>query len=201
MAVNTPIGKFKVTFLRLLPFAPVKVSIKGLASTLPFLAFSFFSLSAFFAWFLVKGIAESCIFSYLSSLAILARWRTVGTAIFFLPDKYWPVNDSGFLAMSFAVPSAMILPPCTPAPTPTSMIWSARRMASSSCSTTITVLPKSRKRVNVCSSRSLSRWCKPIDGSSSTYITPIKPAPIWLARRIRWASPPDRVSAERARVR
>jgi hypothetical protein len=30
------------------------------------------------------------------------------------------------------------------------------------------------------------------------YITPTRPAPIWLARRMRWASPPERVSALRS---
>ena len=38
-------------------------------------------------------------------------------------------------------------------------------------------------------------------GSSSTYMTPTRPAPIWLASRMRWASPPERVSAERDRLR
>jgi hypothetical protein len=47
------------------------------------------------------------------------------------------------------------------------------------------------------SRRSLSRWCRPMEGSSRMYITPTSPAPIWLARRMRWASPPDRVSALR----
>jgi hypothetical protein len=32
-------------------------------------------------------------------------------------------------------------------------------------------------------------------------MTPASPAPIWLARRIRCASPPDRVSALRSKVR
>ena len=30
---------------------------------------------------------------------------------------------------------------------------------------------------------------------------PVKPEPIWLARRMRCASPPDKVSAERLRVK
>jgi hypothetical protein len=37
-------------------------------------------------------------------------------------------------------------------------------------------------------------------GSSSTYITPDKPLPIWLARRMRCASPPESVSAPRSRL-
>jgi hypothetical protein len=41
----------------------------------------------------------------------------------------------------------------------------------------------------------LSRWCSPMDGSSSTYRTPTRPDPIWVASRMRCASPPDRVAA------
>ena len=46
--------------------------------------------------------------------------------------------------------------------------------------------------------RRLSRWWRPIDGSSSTYSTPVRPEPICVARRIRWASPPESDPAERA---
>ena len=41
----------------------------------------------------------------------------------------------------------MISPPWMPAPGPMSITWSAVRIASSSCSTTITVLPRSRRRL------------------------------------------------------
>ena len=74
-------------------------------------------------------------------------------------------------------------------------------MVSSSCSTTIRVLPRSRIRLRVLSSLSLSRWCRPMEGSSRMYNTPIRLEPIWVASRIRWASPPDRVAAARDRVR
>src|SRR5450631_1148533 len=40
-----------------------------------------------------------------------------------------------------------------------------------------------------------------MEGSSRMYMTPTKPEPIWLARRMRCASPPDNVSALRSRVR
>ena len=70
-------------------------------------------------------------------------------------------------------------------------------MVSSSCSTTSKVLPKSRNPFNVSMSRSLSRWCSPMDGSSRMYNTPTKPEPICVARRIRCASPPDKVPALR----
>jgi hypothetical protein len=39
-------------------------------------------------------------------------------------------------------------------------------MVSRSCSTTSTVLPRSRSCISVWSSRSLSRWCRPMLGSS-----------------------------------
>ena len=41
-------------------------------------------------------------------------------------------------------PEATTRPPCSPAPGPMSITWSAARIVSSSCSTTITVLPRSR---------------------------------------------------------
>ena len=41
-----------------------------------------------------------------------------------------------------------------------------RAIVASSCSTTISVLPRSRSRISVSISRRLSRWCRPIDGSS-----------------------------------
>ena len=94
-------------------------------------------------------------------------------------------------------PAPRCAPPCTPAPGPKSTTWSAWRIASSSCSTTITVLPRSRRLTSVSSRRWLSRWCRPIEGSSRMYMTPTRPEPIWLARRMRCASPPDKVSALR----
>ena len=50
--------------------------------------------------------------------------------------------DSFLSVMSDILPDATTAPPCTPAPGPISIIKSAARIASSSCSTTITVLPK-----------------------------------------------------------
>ena len=48
-----------------------------------------------------------------------------------------------FSLISVGVPCAIIFPPLIPAPGPMSITWSAIRIASSSCSTTITVLPRS----------------------------------------------------------
>ena len=53
-------------------------------------------------------------------------------------------------------------PPCSPAPGPMSMTWSEARMTASSCSTTMTVLPRSRRPLRVSMRRALStgggRW-------------------------------------------
>src|SRR5918993_1493395 len=54
-------------------------------------------------------------------------------------------------------------------------------MVASSCSTTIRVLPRSRRRTRVSISRWLSRWWSPIEGSSRTYSTPVRPEPLGLA--------------------
>ena len=67
-----------------------------------------------------------------------------GMAIFISPRRYLPVIDAGFRMISSTVPSAITSPPCLPAPGPRSITWSAARIVSSSCSTTITVLPRSR---------------------------------------------------------
>src|SRR5256885_1553238 len=68
-------------------------------------------------------------------------------------------------------------------------------MVSASCSTTMTLLPRSRSRRSVEMRRRLSRWCRPIEGSSSTYITPDSSEPSCEASRMRCASPPASVAA------
>src|SRR5205823_1336923 len=129
------------------------------------------------------------------------RIREPGTATRRRPARYWPVTEAGLAAMSRGVPCATRCPPCAPAPGPRSTTWSASRIASSSCSTTITVLPRSRSCLSVARSRRLSRWCRPIEGSSRMYMTPVSPDPTWLARRMRCDSPPESVSALRSSVR
>ena len=69
---------------------------------------------------------------------------------------------------SLTGPLTTTWPPCSPAPGPMSTTQSEVLMVSSSCSTTISVLPRSRSRTSVSISRWLSRWCSPIDGSSRT---------------------------------
>ena len=68
-------------------------------------------------------------------------------------------------------------------------------MIASSCSTIRTVLPRSTSRLSVWIRRWSSAGCRPIDGSSHTYSTPMRPEPICVASRMRWASPPLSVDA------
>ena len=77
-----------------------------------------------------------------------------------------PVTDSGLRIRSAAVPSATTRPPRLPAPGPRSITCSARRMVSSSCSTTTSVLPFASSFASVSSRMRLSRGCRPIVGSS-----------------------------------
>ena len=84
------------------------------------------------------------------------------------PDRYAPVIDSLLESRSFNRPLWTIRPPRSPAPGPMSTIQSAVRMVSSSCSTTMSVLPRFLSRTSVSISRWLSRWCSPMLGSSST---------------------------------
>ena len=94
--------------------------------------------------------------------------RFLGALISFFPDKYFAVIDFLFFNISSREPLAHISPPWTPAPGPISIIKSAHLIASSSCSTTITVLPRFLRFLSVFISFSLSRWWRPIDGSSRT---------------------------------
>ena len=80
-------------------------------------------------------------------------------------------------------------------------MWSATLIMSASCSTTSTVLPWSRSCRRMAISRRLSRECRPMDGSSSTYSVPTSAEPSEVARLMRCASPPDSVDDRRSSVR
>ena len=134
-------------------------------------------------------------------ILLLAARLFWGISIFSFPDKYRAVIDCFDLITFSNVPDAAILPPCFPAPGPISTIQSALRIVSSSCSTAITVLPRSRNCSNVLSNRPLSRWCNPIDGSSKIYRTPVSDEPSCDASRILCASPPASVGAARSSVK
>src|SRR5499425_1320991 len=96
--------------------------------------------------------------------------RAGGTSIFAEPDRYCPVSDWGAAAIWAGLPCATRWPPALPAPGPRSTTKSARRMVSSSCSTTSTVLPRLRSCSSEPRSRSLSRACRPMGGSSQAEV-------------------------------
>ena len=74
-------------------------------------------------------------------------------------------------------------------------------MISSSCSTTITVLPRSRSFSKMRINRFVSLGCRPMLGSSSIYIEPTKLLPSEVAKLIRCDSPPDKLFDFRLSVR
>ena len=55
------------------------------------------------------------------------------------------------------------------------------------------MFPSSLSLFKVESNFLLSLWWSPIEGSSKTYKTPVKPDPICDASLILWDSPPDKV--------
>ncbi len=99
------------------------------------------------------------------------------------------------------VPSKQTVPPTEPAPGPRSTTWSAIAITCGLCSTTSTVLPLSRSR----SSSSFMRWmswgCRPIVGSSKTYVTSVSEEPRWRIIFVRCASPPESEPAGRSSER
>ena len=133
------------------------------------------------------------IFCKVNTLFLLNTLLFFGISIFFFLLRYWAVKLNLFLRIFLRLPSATTSPPWTPAFTPISIIWSACLIASSSCSTTITVFPRSLNLNSVLISCWLSFLWMPIYGSSRTYKTPVNPEPIWLANLILWLSPPDKL--------
>ena len=74
-------------------------------------------------------------------------------------------------------------------------------MMSSSCSTIITVFPRSRSESNTFINLSVSFGCNPILGSSKIYIEPTKLLPNEVAKLMRCDSPPESVAEFRFRVK
>ena len=142
-----------------------------------------------------------CLTPRTTSCRPLPDRRPLGIGICRSWRRYWAVSESRQVRNSASGAEQTTCPPCSPAPGPMSNTQSAERMVSWSCSTTSTVFPRSRIPLSVSSKRALSRWCRPIEGSSRIYRQPISWEPIWVARRMRCASPPDRVLAARPNVR
>ena len=116
-------------------------------------------------------------------------WRFAGTGIFRAPERYSPVMElRGSAQISSAVPWATTSPPWTlrrrgrcPRYSPP-RAWCPRRAPRlGAC------CPGRAARLSVFMSLPLSRWCRPMLGSSRIYSTPMSPEPICVARRMRCA--------------
>ena len=87
-------------------------------------------------------------------------------SIFSSPQRKEPLLLSLDLIQDFKSPSKIKFPPSVPGPGPTSIKWSQALKVSASCSTTITVFPRSLKPSNTLINRSWSAGCRPTLGSS-----------------------------------
>ena len=131
--------------------------------------------------------------------------RNWGTGIDFAPDRYWPVSESGLARMPSAPRhGARVDDPATVLPRPGTHV----DHVVGDLDGLLVVLDHDDRVAQV---------AQPFEGADQPLVVPLVQAdrrlvehvehadqaadPIWLARRMRWASPPDRVAAERARVR
>ena len=74
-----------------------------------------------------RGISALILFKLLPEalmilivLDLIKGKRASGSGMVFLPDRYCPVKDAVSFMISAGVPCAVTLPPCIPAPGPTS---------------------------------------------------------------------------------
>ena len=139
-----------------------------------------------------NGILTSKFFRLFSCAPVISMWAKafllmVGMSIWSAPFKKRRVWLSVSLSAnaSSRFPWNMSWPPCLPASGPMSMIWSAARMISSSCSTTMTVLPIFFNISSTEISLSVSRGCRPMLGSSKIYMEPTNALPSEVANLMR----------------
>ena len=104
-----------------------------------------FVVSGAFTWTLTLSAQSSISYVATHGELLLGILHSVGLHDVIDPEAilYCPVIDSPSAHTSSTVPCATTVPPCTPGPGPMSITWSALRIISSSCSTTITVFPMS----------------------------------------------------------
>src|SRR5450759_1055946 len=128
-----------------------------------------------------------------AALPRVLRYRSVRRT---LSLRNCPVSESGLQAICSGVPVATMRPPLSPPSGPRSMAQSAFLMTSRLCSMTMTVLPLLVSSWRTPTSFSTSAKCRPVVGSSRIYsVLPAVRLPSSAASLIRWASPPDRVTA------
>ena len=119
--------------------------------------------------------------------------RVRGSGMVSSPLRYRAVRDRRSERNRSGGREQTTSPPFSPAQGPSSMMWSAAWMICRSCSTTTTVLPACARSRRIAASVAVSRACRPMVGSSSTYRVPTSLDPSWVARTIRCPSPPESV--------
>ena len=117
------------------------------------------------------------------------------------PLRYGAMMDPGSASTSSTVPWDTTVPPPLPAPGPISTIQSAILRALTSWSTMTTELPWSTRSRTISIIPSRLDGCRPMDGSSRTYITPVVRFLSALASCTLWRSPVDSVDPARSRER
>ena len=135
---------------------------------------------------------------FANSASFSAHVRCFASA---LPERNGPICDAGFSSMVGMVPSAITWPPFAPASGPISMIQSASLKICVSWSTRMTEFPSATRSCMTPVSPTRLEGCRPMDGSSSTYRTPVVRLRTARANCIRWRSPVESVDAARSSVR
>ena len=125
-----------------------------------------------------------------------SRTRTLAA-----PDRKPPMDEAGAASTAARDPCAMTRPPPAPAAGPISTIWSAWRRMCVSWSTMTTELPSAMRSRMTSSSPSMLDGCSPMDGSSSTYSTPVVRLRTARASCTRCRSPVDSVALARSSAR
>ena len=131
-----------------------------------------------------------------SAAGTRSRTRTISS-----PERKPPINEAGFASTSASVPCATIRPPSAPAPGPISTSQSAAARMRVSWSTMATELPSASRSRITSTSPSMLEGCRPMDGSSSTYSTPVVRLRTARASCTRWRSPVDSVEPARSSAR
>ena len=118
-----------------------------------------------------------------------------------LPDRKGPIREAGSSSSCRTVPWATTWPPRAPASGPISMIQSAWDRIWVSWSTSSTEFPSATRSSITAVRPVMLDGCRPMEGSSSTYSTPVVRFRTARASCIRCRSPVERGAADRSRVR
>ena len=117
------------------------------------------------------------------------------------PERNGAIMELGFFFISEIVPSATIFPPAAPACGPSSISQSAADKICVSWSTNMTELPSATKSRITPFKPIILEGCRPMDGSSKTYSTPVVRLRTARASCILCRSPVESVDAARSSER